>query len=294
MQRWWLSLVLVSAVSVGCGKSTGEQRTTLQAPAKPEAASHTSDFTGFDLNEYPGDEGMRRVKQYFAYTGYWLTPPPGGKTTNWLGKRAILRNMGYGFLVLADGRFEKQIKAAGISPNALGRRDAGLAIAAAQHEGFPSGTVIFLDQEEGGRLTDIQVAYLFGWTEAVAASSFKPGVYASGQAVPDGPGSTITTIATIREHVATAHLHPVAIWVYQDACAPRGPAPGCTLKPPPAQTSGTPEVLAWQYAQSPRRPEITQSCAKTYQADGNCTPPGEPEMLMDLNVAASADPSGGR
>ncbi len=290
MRGIWLCGIVLAG-GLGCVKKV-ETATASMQPMEATAAG--GNLTGFDLNEYPGDDGMRRVKQYFAYTGYWLTPPPGGKATNWVGKRAVLREMGYGFLVLADGRFERQIKAAKVPAGELGRQDAARAVAAAQREGFPSGTIIFLDQEEGGRLTEAQVGYLFGWTEAMAGSGYKPGVYASGQAVPDGPGTTLTTVADIREHVAREHLHPVAVWVYQDACAPKGPAPGCVLKAPAAGASGTADVMGWQYAQSPRRPEITQSCAKTYRADGNCTPPGEPEMLMDLNVSASADPSGGR
>jgi hypothetical protein len=50
----------------------------------------------------------------------------------------------------------------------------------------------------------------------------------------------------------------------------------------------------WQYAQSPRRKEITAACSKTYAADGNCYVPGLPKIMLDLSVAASPDPSHGR
>jgi len=250
-------------------------------------------YIGFDRNDYPGDDAMAGLKAQFAYTGYWLTPPPGEKTNGWVGKRAVLKAQGYGFLVLANGRFDKQIKAAKVSPKELGKQDAAVAIAAAKAEGFPAKTILFLDQEEGGRLLEEQAGYLFGWTEAVAASEFRAGVYASGQPAPDGPGQTVTTIQDIREHVAKDHLHEIAMWVYQDACAPKGAAPGCTVKPPSKDASGTPDVMVWQYAQSPRRPDVTQSCAKTYGADGNCYAPGS-KLLIDMNVAGSADPSGGR
>ncbi|SFS00419.1 protein of unknown function [Granulicella pectinivorans] len=251
------------------------------------------DYVGFDRNDYPGDDAMAELKKQFAYTGYWLTPPPGETVNGWVGKREILKAQGYGFLVLANGRFDQQIKAAKMSPEALGKKDAAAAIAAAKAEGFPAKTILFLDQEEGGRLLAEQAGYLFGWTEAIAASDFRPGVYASGQPAPDEPGKTITTIQDIREHIAKDHLHPIAIWVYQDACAPAGPAPGCVITPPSKDASGTPEVMVWQYAQSPRRPEVTQSCAKTYGTDGNCYAPGS-KLLIDMNVAGSADPSHGR
>ena len=78
---------------------------------------------GFDRNDYPGDEAMAGLKAQFAYTGYWLTPPPGEKTNGWTGKREVLRAQGYGFLVLANGRFDKQIKAAKVSPGQLGQQE---------------------------------------------------------------------------------------------------------------------------------------------------------------------------
>lgn len=258
------------------------------------AAVAPQTFVGFDRNEYPGDAAMTRLRKQFAFTGYWLTPPPGARTNGWAGKRDTLRGVGYGFLVLADGRLDRQIKASRLPPAQLGRQDATKAVAAARAEGFPPRTIIFLDQEEGGRLLDEQASYLFAWTEAVSASGFRAGIYASGQPAPDGPGVSVTTIQDVREHIARQHLHTVAVWVYQDACAPQGPATGCTLTPPPPEASGTVNVTAWQYAQSPRRPNLTQSCAKTYGADGNCYPPAESHLLVDLNVAASADPSEGR
>ena len=260
-----------------------------------EVSAHAgTDVIGFDRNDYPDDEAMAELKNQFAYTGYWLTPPPGATTNGWTGKRAFLRAQGYGFLVLANGRLDKEIKASKLSPAELGRKDAANAVASAKTEGFPARTIIFLDQEEGGRLLPEQAGYLFGWSEAVAATGFRPGVYASGQPLPDGPGATITTIQDIRAHVAKDHLHPIAIWAYQDACAPKGPSPGCTVQPPSRDASGTPDVTVWQYAQSPRRPDLTQSCAQTYETDGNCYAPGDPGLMLDMNVAGSTDPSGGR
>ena len=124
----------------------------------------------------------------------------------------------------------------------------------------------------------------------MAHSGYLPGVYASGQPVHDAPGKTITTIQDIREQVRKAHLHEIAFWVYQDACPP---ANGCSLQPPPLSASGTPDVVAWQYAQSPRRKEITAACSKTYAADGNCYAPGVPQFSLDLNVASSPTPRTG-
>jgi hypothetical protein len=264
------------------------------AAANPTPSATTQNPIGFDNNNYPGDAALPALRRHFAFAGYWLTNPPGEHNNGWLGKRDILLRNGFGFLVLANGKTDAEIaraKRTGTTPAVLGAKDAAAAVAAAQREHFPVHTILFLDQEEGGRLNANQSAYLLAWTEAVAHSGYLPGVYASGLPVNDAPGKTITTIQDIREQVAAKHLHEIAFWVYQDACPP---ANGCTLQPPPLTASGTPDVAAWQYAQSPRRKETTAACAKTYAADGNCYVPDLPNFTLDLSVASSPDPSHGR
>jgi hypothetical protein len=269
--------------------------TAVHTPAVTARSSEsTQNSIGFDANDYPGDNALPALRRYFAFAGYWLTNPPGEHHNPWVGKRDVLLRNNFGFLVLANGKTDAEItrlKRAGVMPAALGAKDAAAAVTAAQRERFPANTIIFLDQEEGGRLNDNQSGYLLAWTEAVARSGYLPGVYASGQPVDDAPGKTITTIQNIRELVAAQHLHEIAFWIYQDACPP---ANGCTLQPPPLSASGTPDVTAWQYAQSPRRKEITAACGKTYAADGNCYSPGPARIMIDLNVANSSDPSHGR
>ena len=265
------------------------------------AAAHQRGYVGFDANEYPGDAQLPLLRKQFTFTGYWLNNPPGANHNPWLGKRDILLRNNFGFLVVFNGRLDKEILQArkrGKAPDALGREDAAAAIAAAHREGFPPGTILFLDQEEGGRMLPEQAGYLLAWTEAIAAGPYKPGVYGSGQPVPDedehGKHITITTIQDLRQQVATKHLHPIDFWVAQDACPP---APGCVIQPshPPAlDLSGTPNAIAWQYAQSPRRPAITRSCAVTYAPDGNCYAAGLPKYQLDLSVSNSPDPSHGR
>ena len=259
-----------------------------------QAARGDKSYIGFDLNLYPGDGMLPALRKDFSFSGYWLNTPPGEDQNTWQGKRDILLRNGFGFLVLFNGRLDAEILKAqrAHTPAAeLGKEDAAAAIAAADRERFPAHTIIFLDQEEGGRLLDEQAAYLFAWTEAVARSIYLPGVYVSGQPVSDGGGRTITTAQDIREHVAAQHLHPIAFFVYQDACPPSN---GCTLHPPPLAKGGTPDAVVWQYAQSPRRKAITRACAKTYAADGNCYAPGAPKLLLDMSVASSPDPSHGR
>ena len=251
-------------------------------------------YLGFDRNDYPGDAALPALRQHFAYTGYWLNNPPGEQQNTWADKRDILLRNNFGFLVLFNGRLEAEINKAqksGTTPAVVGQKDAAAAIATAQREHFPAHTILFLDQEEGGRLEAAQSAYLFAWTEAIARSPYLPGAYVSGQPVPDAPGQTITTAQNIREQVAAKHLHPITLFIYQDACPPSN---GCTLHPPAITAAGTANIAAWQYAQSPRRPEITRACAKTYAPNGNCYAPNLPNLHLDLSVSTSPNPSHGR
>ena len=271
----------------------------LSGQGEPEHNREPRAYAGFDRNEYPGDSTLPELRKHFAFTGYWLTNPPESSTNTWAGKREILMQHGFGFLVLANGKLDKEIKKSGQTPDALGRQDAAAAVSAARREHFPARTVLFLDQEEGGVLLPEQAGYLLAWTEAVEAAGFRPGVYCSGQPVPAGQGpdgkpATITTAQDIRKRVTAGHLHEIALWVAQDACPP---SDGCKVEPLALDRSGTANAFVWQYAQSPRRKSITQACAKTYAADGNCYAPGLPANLglhIDLNVADSPDPSHGR
>lgn len=254
----------------------------------------SSPALGFDRNEYPGDAAMAALHRTLAFTGYWLTNPPGENANTWVGKRRLLRETGWGFLVLVNGRLDAEILKAGkrgVPPSALGREDAAVAVASAQREGFPPHAILFLDQEEGGRLLTEQAGYLLGWTEAVAATGYRPGVYASGQPVTDDPGTVIDTIRDIRARIKAGHLHGVAIFDALDQCPP---APGCTVHAKSLGAALDPDLVAWQFAQSPRRPELTKSCAATYAADGNCYAPGATGIFLDLDAARSTDPSEGR
>jgi hypothetical protein len=264
------------------------------APAHRQRPDTAHVYLGFDLNDYPGDQVLPALRQHFSYAGYWLNNPPGEQQNNWQGKRDVFLRNGFGFLVLFNGRLDHQIAKAqksGTTPAALGRADAAAALAAAHREGFPGNTILFLDQEEGGRLLPEQAGYLFAWTEVVGRSGYRPGVYASGQPVNEGHGHTITTAEDIRSHVAAQHLHEIALWVVQDACPPSN---GCVLNNLSPAASGTSDAVAWQYAQSPQRKSFTRACARTYAADGNCRVSGAADLPIDLNTATSPDPSHGR
>jgi hypothetical protein len=249
-------------------------------------------FNGMDRNDYPGDTMLGALHKSFSYTSYWLNVPPGEKANTWTGKRAVLRDRGFGFMLLWNGRLEKELK--GKDAASMGRNDAAAAVAAAEREGFPKGALIFLDQEEGGRLLPEQLSYVLAWVDAVRRAGWHGGVYCSGLPVDDGNGRTITTAQDIERQAGS---WKIPLWVAREECPP---SPGCAIESKPRLPSaalGLPDAVVWQYALSPRRPEFTGGCPKNYAEDGQCYAPGVyhgPYGFVDLDTAASADPSGGR
>jgi hypothetical protein len=248
-------------------------------------------YLGFDLNEYPGDDALPALHKSFSFIGYWLSPPPGEKHNNWSGKRSLLQSEGFGFVVLFNGPESRHLKFPADATQ-KGIADAEQASKLARREGFPTGTIIFLDIEEGGRLPPSYHNYLHAWIDALLRSHFRAGAYCSGVAVNDGGGKTITTVEDIQEHLIGAKL---TLWVFNDFCPP---SPGCvsSQSPPPVTQGGFPEAAVWQFAQSPRRKERTAMCATTYNSDGNCYAPADVlhKWWLDLNVANSPDPSAAR
>ncbi len=256
----------------------------------PSAPAPT--YLGFDRNDYPGDENLKLLRQTFSYAGFWLNHPPGEKTNSWIGKRPTVQAAGFGFLVLFNGRTFAQLKTVS-NAGRLGHSDARIAVVSARREGFPSGTIIFLDQEEGGRMLPAQNAYIYAWVDAVAAAGFRAGIYCSGIAADEGGGVSIVTAEDVRQNSGGRNI---VFWVANDACPP---SPGCTFPrraPSPAE-SGVVFAEVWQFAQSPRRPDVAAACPANYNRDGSCYPPGVDlgqRLYLDLNTAASADPSQAR
>jgi hypothetical protein len=259
--------------------------------SRQAAADDTAPATylGFDTNTYPGDDALPALKKTFAFSGYWLNTPPGAKENTWVGKREVLRKNGFGFLVLFNGRTERQLKAP-VNPAAIGPADAEVAVESAGREGFPDHTVIFLDQEEGGRMTAPQMTYISSWIVRVVSGHFYAGIYCSGIPFKEGGGESIVTADDIR---ARAALPSLFFFVYNDSCPP---SLGCVYSKaaPSPSLSGVKYASVWQFAQSPRRREVTRACTATYKSDGNCYAPnsaaGEP-IAVDLDSATSPDPS---
>ena len=283
------SVALAAAFfACGLGLLASNASVGIQATRSPEALSRT--YIGFDRNRYPGDPALKLLRQNFSFSGYWLNTPPNETSNTWEGKREVLTSNGFGFLLLFNGRLYRELKAPA-DPRTLGKNDAAVAVRAAKKEGFSAGTVIFLDQEEGGRMLTEQRAYVYEWIDAVNASGYRAGVYCSGIPANEEGGTAIITANDLRDN---ADRRKIVFFIYNDSCPP---SPGCAFpsNPPSPQQSGIPFAAIWQLAQSPRRREITASCPSNYHADGNCYAPQSTNGLnIDLDSADSPDPSAGR
>jgi hypothetical protein len=292
-KRMATRLITLALALAGTSLGGISRNSSAAKPAEPKT------YLGFDRNVYPGDALLPFLRKSFAFSGYWLNNPPGESANSWQGKREILKTNGFGFLVLFNGRLEKELKSESRA-KILGARDASATADVAKREGFAPGTIIFLDQEEGGRLTPKQQAYVFSWVDGVSAAGFRAGVYCSGIPAPEAGGVSVITANDIHQNAGSRQIF---FFVYNDACPP---SPGCAVaaNPPAPQASSINFASVWQFAQSPRRKEFTAKCASSYASDGNCYAPqleisggreGNVRALnVDLDSAMSPDPSGGR
>jgi hypothetical protein len=245
-------------------------------------------YLGMDRNGYPGDANMTALRKTFAFTGYWLNNPPGANHNTWRGRRKAIEAMGYGFLLLFNGREYAHLKASG-NAALVGTNDAAAAVRSAQQEGFPKGAIIFLDQEQGGRMLPEQRAYVHAWVDGVTRAGFGAGIYCSGIPFRESAAVSVVTANDIREHAGGREIH---FFISNDQCPP---AAGCVFPQTPAgpSDSGVKFAGAWQFAQSPRRPETTAACRQSYAPDGNCYAAGS-SVYVDVDSANSADPSHAR
>lgn len=135
----------------------------------------------------------------YRWVGYYL-PAPCYTGASWNGKRSRLRGMGWGLAVLFVGEQDWPASAdrpggALVGPDSTaaaagdrctrgnltaerGRLDGADAARAARAEGFAAGTVVYLDVERVDSVSTRLADYVVGWTRALAADGYGPGLYA--------------------------------------------------------------------------------------------------------------------
>jgi Domain of unknown function (DUF1906) len=185
-----------------------------------------------DASTYPGDDAMTALAAMgFGACGYYLAPTPSHKNTSWLGRRQGLTDGGFALLPIYVG--EQVIPPGSQNPSAAkGTIDGADCVRLMTAEGFPSGSTVYLDLEDGS-LPDALADYTGAWIDAINIAGFTGGVYCS--------------------HVIAGHvmmLRPgVPIWAFHvhqmgGTCA----APWRVDDP--ADLSGVAGAVACQYAQN--------------------------------------------
>lgn len=188
---------------------------------------------GFDRADCPDLAMMRRlrVETNLCWCGYYLRAPSQPAPT-WRGKRADLAAMGWGLAPIFVGQ---QIAGPGshLVTATQGDLDGGMAAAQMFSEGFPAGSWVYLDLENGPPMPDAQAGYVSAWIDRVNLGRYRAGVYCS-----------FMLAARIRE------LRPAArLWVFHISGAriAAHPVAGSTFSAPDPMQSGFPGAAIWQH-----------------------------------------------
>lgn len=184
---------IAAAVAQTAAAVTGQP-----APLSNEASG--AKVLGFDTNVYPGDKVMavwwKTPGAPYKWVGYYL-PSPCHKDASWVGKRAYLDSLGWGFAVVYVGQqtWGKNPRTlSGAAANRLiasrdpcdprlltaerGNSDADDATARTAREGFAAGSVVFLDIEHMNVVTGAMREYYRAWVwRMLALGKYRPGVY---------------------------------------------------------------------------------------------------------------------
>src|SRR3954464_9451586 len=121
-------------------------------------------FAGFDSSGYPGDSAVDWLKDHtnLRWCGFYLAPAPSHGNTGWMGKRNRLAAAGWGIAPIYVG--QQTIPPGSQHSSApQGHLDGADAAALAKKAGFPAGTCIFLDLENGKPFPPAQKAYVAAW-----------------------------------------------------------------------------------------------------------------------------------
>jgi hypothetical protein len=218
-------------------------------------------FAGFDAETYPGDATMAYLQNNtnLVWCGYYLAPSPSQQGTSWMGNRAALNAAGWGILPIYVG--EQVIGPGSQHPSAAkGQSDGAQAAQYMDSEGFPAGSYVYLDLENGRPFPPLLQDYVTSWCAAVAATAYLPGVYCSHSFAIDvhnlAPAARIWAF-----YVQTTAPHPVL-----------NPFPD-----PDPSGCGYIGATAWQLGQSCR---IRTQAAQPLEVDlstANLADPGAPD-----------------
>jgi hypothetical protein len=216
-------------------------------------------FPGFDRSQYPGDSIMSWMKANtnLIWCGYYLAPAPSHPDTSWMHRRNALVAAGWGIAPIYVGQ---QVTGPG-SHQASGENgvtDGNQAASLMKGEGFPPGSYVYLDLENGPPMTQPLTDYVANWCDAVSATAYRPGIYCS--------HLLALTIHTLRSQCR--------IWGFKVSTTQTHPVPQPFPDPHPSGC-GYLGAYAWQ---------LGQSCQI------NVPPAALSTLDVDLNSALTPDP----
>src|SRR5215203_4171 len=159
-----MSPAALPEAGVELSRDLAELPVQIASAAADVGAGATGRHLGFDTNVYPGDAAMQawRDAGRYEWVGYYL-PAPCHKDDSWAGTRDQLVRQGWGLAVIYVGQqtwgrtprpfssaAERAARrgeecSADFVHGSRGAADANDAIARTAAEGFPRGTIVFLD-----------------------------------------------------------------------------------------------------------------------------------------------------
>jgi hypothetical protein len=164
------------------------------AARRPATGRHL----GFDTSRFPGTAALRTWQEAgapYEWVGFYL-PAPCHRDASWSGQRAAIEALGFGTAVIYVGQQtwgrtpdpgsaaartaarRRALCSADFVHGAQGAVEGVEAVARTAAEGFPRGSVIFLDIERMDRVPTLMRAYYRAWTRRVLDDGrFRPGVY---------------------------------------------------------------------------------------------------------------------
>jgi len=171
-------------------------------------------------------------------------------------RRPFLAKRGWGFAPVYVGQQDSGPGSHHMTAN-QGEVDGDNACLLAKAAGFPTATVIYLDLETGGAISQASAAYLKAWADVVAALDYVPGVYCS--------------------HTSVASIQVLGIdlqfWVFRVLNSDVAVEKVSPFKDDDPDDAGLGDAVAWQWAQ-------------------NCQIDTEAGLLqVDLDTASTRDPS---
>jgi hypothetical protein len=210
-----LGLAVAGILIFACSRSPTSAEAAAQMSAKVAQAAAAvtgqnaplaeetleGNWLGFDTHTYPGDDRMRAWKNApnapYHWVGFYLPQAPCHKSSSWRGKRQTLVDMGWGLAVVYVGQQTWGRVPRTLTPTQLARLEKrgetcsadflyaqrgvneGIdAIRKTEAEGFPKGTVIFLDIERMERMPTRMREYYRSWVATVLNDGrYRPGIY---------------------------------------------------------------------------------------------------------------------